>query len=177
MNDVVVSDIWDEYRERHPASRSFPEHPHYKVLASEIDMDAPLPSKQITRLEHGILQQINSDMDVNDAQPSMVVKHLMKNLRRAARMHGGFQELRLVRCFFILSMEETSLDINEFFIDVEHRPTTEDTEDTEDTGDTALQQSSRLELAESPVLAYGWGTGLWHGDTKPLCSRAWFGSP
>lgn len=164
MNDVVVSDIWDEYRERHPPSRNFSANPHYKSLASEIDMDAPLPSTQIETLENGIQQQTTADPDVAAAQPPNVVKHLMQNLRTVSQECGGLEELRSIRCLFVLRIETDCLDVNEFFVDVERRAA----------NDTVQE---RLELAGTPVLAYGWGTRLWLGDTKPLQSRAWFGGP
>lgn len=100
--------------------------------------------------------------------------------------------MKTVRCFFVLALEMTSLDINEFLIDVEWREPqvcgrgeAECGEGSRGEDDRAGEEQlrlddrdatsgGRLELQGSPVVAYGWGTGLWPGETKDLASRAWF---
>ena len=104
---------------------------------------------------------------------------------------GGFRALRTVRCFFILALERSSLDVNEFLIDVVWREPQAAKRREGGRGDSCGEDEQggverlrlddqdaasggRLELLGSPVVAYGWGTGLWLGDIKSLASRAWF---
>jgi hypothetical protein len=182
--DRVVSDIWDSYREQHPPSPNFHTHPHFKPMAAEIDMLSPLPAT-ITTIDNGIEQYVIPDPDVAAVHPPAVVKHLLRNLRRVARISGTqggcFENLKTVRCFFILSMNNAALDITELLVDVEHRrPETggDLVEKIEKMGFEEYEEEAkhrgRLELRGSPVIAYGWGTGLWLGETKDLASRAWF---
>ncbi|KAF8250339.1 hypothetical protein K440DRAFT_640463 [Wilcoxina mikolae CBS 423.85] len=195
ISDRVISDIWDEYREYHPPPPSFSSHPHFKPLASEIDMTSPQPEVQTHTLDNGIEQLINMsiDLDAVAINPRAVVKHMLKCLRGASRKGGGLTQLRTIRCFFILALQSGSLDINEFMIDTEWRegPVDQLTQkmamlnlegksegEKKAANEKGVREKTaangRLELRGTPVLAYGWGTGLWLGDTKSLSSRAWF---
>jgi hypothetical protein len=154
-------------------------------MAAEIDMLSPLPATTTT-IDNGIEQHVIPDPDVAAVHPPAVVKHLLRNLRRVARVSGAqggcFENLKTVRCFFILSMNNAALDITELLVDVEHRrPETSGglVEKVEKMGfekeeEEEAKDRGRLELRGSPVIAYGWGTGLWLGETKDLASRAWF---
>lgn len=184
MSDRVISDTWDEYRELHPTTPSFVSHPHFKPMASEIDMFQD--AAQTLVLANGIERQPDAgqDLEVAAVQPPAVVRHLMQHLRKASREMGGLRELRTLRGFFILALEWRSLDINEYLIDVKWREGSEEEEGKDDVlglaeglGGLAIgddEKRGRLEVNRSPVLAYGWGTGLWLGDTKKLADRAWF---
>jgi hypothetical protein len=146
-------------------------------MATEIDMSTShsAAATPIT-LENGIQQHAVVNPDVAAIQPSVVVKHLMKKLRDVAMVAGGgFENLQTVRCFFILSMTVTTLDITELLVDVEFRsPPPPLLEMMDGLGLEEREQRGRLELRGNPVIAYGWGTGLWLGVTKDLASRAWF---
>jgi hypothetical protein len=145
-------------------------------------------------LNNGIQQQINAslDLDASAIHPRAVVNHMLKCLRNASRKGGGLTELRTVRCFFILVLQRTNLDVNELMIDTEFRegPIDELTKKMEmltlkegRNNKETLEEEGKgkkkgvdgsLELRGTPVLAYGWGTSLWLGDTKNLSERAWF---
>lgn len=136
------------------------------------------------------------ESDLIAAQPREVVHHLLQNIWAASRENSGLRELKTLRCFFILKITNRSLDINEYVMDLEWRDNHEAMSQGGDLktlqegnvdvsiltgamaavklGDEFKSPSGRLEINRQPVLAYGWGTDLWLGETKKLSDRAWF---